>query len=97
MNLPDELRCLEHAEPFRHEGRRVEDARELVCARGCRVPVVGNVPRFVGADNYAAAFGIQWNAFRKTQLDSQNGTTIFRDRLARCLGSLDAVRGKTVL
>jgi SAM-dependent methyltransferase len=77
---------------------RAEDARALECARGCRVPVVGGIPRFVGSENYAAGFGIQWNAFKQTQLDSHNGTTIFRDRLTRCLGgSLEAVRDKTVL
>lgn len=98
MNLPDELRCLEHAERLEHEGRRVEDARELVCPRGCRVPVVNNIPRFVETEGYASAFGRQWNAFKQTQLDSYNGTQIFRERLTRCLGgSLEAVRGKAVL
>jgi SAM-dependent methyltransferase len=59
---------------------------------------VRGIARFVSSDNYAAAFGFQWKAFRKTQLDSFTGTTITRDRLARCLGgSLDAVRGKLVL
>jgi SAM-dependent methyltransferase len=59
---------------------------------------VRGIPRFVSSDNYAAAFGVQWKAFRKTQLDSFTGTTITRDRLARCLGgSLDAVRSKLVL
>jgi SAM-dependent methyltransferase len=52
----------------------------------------------VESDGYAAAFGWQWMQFRRSQLDSYTATTISRDRLARCLGgSLDAVRGKTVL
>jgi len=98
MNLPEELRCLAHAERLTHEGRRVEDARELACPQGCRVPVVNNIPRFVESEGYASAFGRQWNAFKQTQLDSYNGTQIFRERLTRCLGgSLEAVRGKTVL
>lgn len=68
------------------------------CPRGCRFPYVRDIPRFVSSDNYAAAFGSQWKAFRKTQLDSFTGTTITRDRLQRCLGgSLDVVCGKLVL
>ena len=47
---------------------------------------------------YANAFGLQWNAFRRTQLDSYSGTTISRDRLTRCLGgSLEPLRGASVL
>jgi len=70
----------------------------LLCPRGCCFPSVRGIPRFVSSDNYAAAFGSQWKAFRRTQLDSYTGTRITHDRLARCLGgSLDVVRGKRVL
>src|SRR5689334_1927328 len=58
----------------------------LTCESGHAVPVRGGVPRFVPADNYAAAFGEQWKTFRRTQLDSYTGTTISRDRSYRCLG-----------
>jgi SAM-dependent methyltransferase len=88
---PVPLVCPEH--------RELLSAREsLSCPRGCRYPYVRGVPRFVSSDNYAAAFGSQWKAFRRTQLDSFTGTRITTDRLARCLGgSLDVVRGKRVL
>jgi SAM-dependent methyltransferase len=33
-------------------------------------PIVNNVPRFVPPENYAGSFGLQWNRFEKTQLDS---------------------------
>lgn len=80
------------------EAGPVETARELVCSADCRVPVVNGIPRFVAQNSYADAFGIQWNAFRKTQLDSYTGTTISRDRLTRCFGgSLGIVEGKSVL
>jgi len=60
--------------------------------------VVRGIPRFVASDGYASGFGLQWKHFRRTQLDSYTRTTISRDRLTRCLGgSLDVVRGKTVL
>ena len=99
MNVPPELKCLSHSEPLAPEGApRVEDARALACPSGCLFPVVKNVPRFVGPESYASGFGLQWNTFRRTQLDSHTGTTISRDRLTRCLGgSLDVLRGKSVL
>lgn len=95
--LPPQLRCVPHARPLA-PGDVDGAADALVCAEGCRVPVVGGIPRFVGSDEYAAGFGLQWNAFRKTQLDSHTGTTVSRDRLTRALGgSLEVLRGKTVL
>ncbi len=96
MNLPPELRCPEHSQPL--IAAPAESPSILTCPAGCRVPVVHGIPRFVESSNYASAFGMQWNTFRKTQLDSYTGTTISRDRLTRCFGgSLDVVRGKTVL
>jgi len=60
--------------------------------------VRAEIPRFVAGDGYAAAFGRQWLAHRRTQLDSETGTAISRTRLERCLGSpLDSLRGRGVL
>lgn len=42
--------------------------------------IVASVPRFVAAENYAANFGLQWNAFRSTQLDSRTGLRLSGDR-----------------
>jgi 2-polyprenyl-3-methyl-5-hydroxy-6-metoxy-1,4-benzoquinol methylase len=96
--LPPELRCISHQAPLLLESDDTGSARLLACTQGCRVPFVNGVPRFVPAHNYAAGFGLQWKAFRKTQLDSYTGTTVSRDRLARCLGAaLDVLSGKTVL
>src|SRR6266545_147335 len=100
MEVPLELRCPDHRQLLNPDDAkmRVEASSVLNCSSGCRVPVVNGIPRFVDPDNYASAFGFQWNAFKKTQLDSYTGTTISQDRLARCLGrSLDVLRGKTVL
>src|SRR5436305_3342969 len=98
MYLPPQLRCPSHALPLSTEGKLAGGDDALTCPRGCRFPVVKHIPRFVISEDYAAAFGAQWNAFRKTQLDSHTGTTISRDRLARCLGgSLEVLRGKSVL
>jgi 2-polyprenyl-3-methyl-5-hydroxy-6-metoxy-1,4-benzoquinol methylase len=103
MRIPAELRCLVHADALIAEGAGadradLEHVRALTCRFGCDVPVVRGIPRFVPSDDYAAAFGWQWRHFRRSQLDSHTGTTISRDRLTRCLGgSLEVVRGKTVL
>jgi SAM-dependent methyltransferase len=102
MRIPSELRCVAHGERLAPQGggaaSSVEVATALSCPLGCTVPVVRSIPRFVASDDYAAAFGWQWKHFQRSQLDSHTGTTISRDRLTRCLGgSLDIVRGKTVL
>lgn len=43
-------------------------------------PIVRAIPRFVPAHNYATSFGVQWNRFRRTQLDSATGQPIARQR-----------------
>ena len=45
-----------------------------------RYPIRDFIPRFVPASNYADNFGVQWNKFRKTQLDSYSGHAISADR-----------------
>jgi SAM-dependent methyltransferase len=47
---------------------------------GHRYPIRGFIPRFVPASNYADNFGMQWNKFRQTQLDSCSGYPISADR-----------------
>jgi SAM-dependent methyltransferase len=74
------------------------DDATLVGDPGTRYPIVNGIPRFVAQDNYAQAFGKQWNRFPKTQLDSHTGLRLSEDRLARCMrGCLPGVRGKLVL
>jgi len=98
MYLPPQLVCPEHLESLTPRGEGEGDVTALVCPRGCRFPVVKRIPRFVGPDSYASGFGLQWNSFRRTQLDSHTGTTISRDRLTRCLGgSLGELSNKSVL
>ncbi len=96
MHLPPQLCCLKHSQGMTSDP--FDSPVALRCPGGCSVPVVRDIPRFVDSSNYASGFGLQWNTFRKTQLDSYSGTTISRDRLTRCFGgSLDVVRDKTVL
>lgn len=74
------------------------DGDALVSPSGQRFPIVRGIPRFVPENNYAAAFGLQWKTFTKTQLDSHSTLDITRERLIRCLGApLESLKGKTVL
>lgn len=92
MRVPDQLVCVDHGLSLAAE----EDA--LICENQCRIPIIRGIPRFVGSDNYAAGFGLQWNQFSKTQLDSHTHTTISRERLTRALGGrLEVVAGQTIL
>src|SRR5437016_12083970 len=71
----------------------------LTCTRcGRSFPIIGSVPRFAGADNYASNFGFQWNEFSRTQLDSHSGVPITRERfLAQTGWNESRLRGKLVL
>ncbi len=70
----------------------------LIARDGTCYPIINGIPRFVSERNYAADFGKQWQAFKKTQLDSCSGLSISRDRLMRCLnGHLNLLEGKIIL
>lgn len=45
-----------------------------------------SIPRFVPEKNYADNFGMQWNMFSKTQLDSNSGHPISNDRFWKATG-----------
>jgi SAM-dependent methyltransferase len=101
MHLPSLLRCPEHGLTLITDAgdeRIGATTAALLCDAGCRIPVIGRIPRFVTSDNYAASFGQQWKRFRRTQLDSFTRLSISRERLTRCLGgSLESVKNKSVL
>lgn len=66
--------------------------------RQCRYPVVGGIPRFVPESNYADNFGMQWNLFSRTQLDSYSGHSITADRFWSATGWQEHdLRGQVVL
>ena len=94
MASPVMLPCPHHSVPLEF---RTSDEKYF-CPSGCSFPIIKNIPRFVPTENYASSFGLQWNEFRLTQLDSFTGLTISRDRLTRLLGgNLDIVKDKKVL
>jgi len=51
-----------------------------------RYPIVEFIPRFVPASNYADNFGMQWNKFRQTQLDSFSKLPISAERFWQATG-----------
>ncbi len=60
--------------------------------------VINGIPRFVSLDNYSNSFGMQWNIYNKTQLDSYSGLTISEDRFWKATGwNKDDLKGKWVL
>ena len=73
----------------------IKEKDYLISQNGEKFPIINNIPRFVPKDNYASAFGLQWNTYRTTQLDSFTGVPLSRVRLTRIVGgSLDIFHGK---
>jgi SAM-dependent methyltransferase len=63
-----------------------------------RHPIREGIPRFVPASNYADNFGMQWNKFRQTQLDSHSGHPISSSRFWKATGWRPAdLQGQWVL
>src|SRR5579862_6797598 len=71
----------------------------LISERGeHRYPIREFIPRFAPESNYADNFGMQWNRFRSTQLDSCSGQSISADRFFRSTGwRPEAMRGEWTL
>lgn len=63
-----------------------------------RYPIRSSIPRFVPQTNYADNFGMQWNHFRQTQLDSYSGHPISSDRFWKATGwSPEMLAGQWIL
>jgi SAM-dependent methyltransferase len=60
--------------------------------------VESGIPRFVLENNYADSFGMQWNLYAKTQLDSHTGLNISANRFWKATGwSPNELKNKWVL
>jgi SAM-dependent methyltransferase len=71
---------------------------QLRSESGRTFAIVRGIPRFVPPDSYASNFGLQWNAFRKEQLDNEQGSSLSRQRFERETGWSDAaVSGRWML
>lgn len=61
-------------------------------------PLKNGVFDFTRGENYTTNFGLQWKAFKKTQLDKFNGSTQSKDRLLTVFdNSLEQLNNKNVL
>lgn len=70
----------------------------LRSATGATYPVRGGIPRFVDPGSYTDNFGMQWNKFRREQLDTQQGSQLSRERFERETSWSEAeLKGKWVL
>jgi SAM-dependent methyltransferase len=84
-HLLERLHCPASGQPLLQDREGLDGW--LVSADGHhRYPVRGGIPRFVPQSNYADNFGMQWNHFAKTQLDSHSGHTISADRFWKATG-----------
>ena len=61
----------------------IESGTLVSVDRKYKYPIRKGIPRFVPDSNYADNFGMQWNHFAKTQLDSYSGHSISSDRFWR--------------
>ena len=56
------------------------------------------IPRFVINENFTHSFGLQWNQFQKTQLDSHTNTTMSEDRLRTALPMpIESIKGLKII
>ena len=61
-------------------------------------PIINHIPRFVNLSNYADNFGMQWNLFSKTQIDSFSGVNVSEKRFFSATNwSKSELSGKWIL
>ena len=87
-----------HLVEAEHRGLRVYSGW-LVSKDGAhRYPIRDFIPRFSPESNYADNFGMQWNKFRRTQLDSSSGKPISSNRFWTSTGwPPNAISGRRIL
>jgi 2-polyprenyl-3-methyl-5-hydroxy-6-metoxy-1,4-benzoquinol methylase len=97
------LRCPKTGQSFELQSIEYENGKvkegSLVTLDGKNKYHIRNfIPRFVPESNYADNFGMQWNMFSQTQLDSYSGHPISTDRFWKATGwKPEDIAGKWVL
>lgn len=103
VDLIELLRCPQTGDPLYlqsadYEGGRIREGWLISLNGGQRYVIRNFIPRFVSESNYADNFGMQWNLFRQTQLDSYSGHPISADRFWKATAwQPGALRGQWVL
>jgi ubiquinone/menaquinone biosynthesis C-methylase UbiE/uncharacterized protein YbaR (Trm112 family) len=78
----------------------LQEASDYLTCRDCvdTFPIIDGIPRFVPIENYSESFGLQWNRFSSTQIDSRVGTNRSETRFKEeTLWGKDDLNGKLVL
>jgi SAM-dependent methyltransferase len=71
---------------------------QLECSTcGAIIPIVRNIPRFVGSESYAASFGFQWNRFSRLQVDKFMHNDLSRDRFYKTTEWPTRMEGQRIL
>jgi SAM-dependent methyltransferase len=83
----------------KQEGNNIVSGKLVNKTDQTEAPIIDSIPRFVKEeDNYSKNFGLQWNIYKTTQLDSHSGLTITHDRVWNVSGwNKEKMKGKTVL
>lgn len=103
LEFMDVLRCPQTGARLElHDAEYEDDQVRSGCLiaedGGNRYPIRDFIPRFVPELNYADSFGMQWNHFRQTQLDSYSGHPISANRFWKATAwSPEEIDGKWVL
>jgi SAM-dependent methyltransferase len=81
-----------------YHAERVHSGRLVSEGGAHRYAIRDFIPRFVPESNYADNFGMQWNKFRQTQLDSYSGHPISANRFWQATGwRPEEINGQWVL
>jgi len=91
LQILDILRCPETGARLdlispQYDLGEVETGELATADRRFVYPIRDFIPRFVPETSYADNFGVQWNRFRQTQLDSFSGQPISADRFWNATG-----------
>lgn len=70
---------------------------ELVATSGASYPIIRGIPRFVGNDQYASNFSLEWTVHKKTQLDTSTYTKSSEEFAQKIGFTREEIEGKFVL
>lgn len=76
---------------------RIEEGHLLCPSCAMSYPIVNFIPRFVGPENYASGFGLQWNIHDRTQYDMSSGVGVSEHRFFQESGWPRNLDGQTIL
>ena len=96
------LRCPKTKRPLELQQMQLEDGRVkegllFEPVSGQIYPIKDYIPRFVGGQNYADNFGLEWNIHNRTQFDESSGFNISKSRFKNETKWPDDLKNELVL